>query len=340
MSLLPLLVLHWIAGDLHMHVSPPDDPHDVAMSAQEIAKAAHDQGLEFVILTPHMRVHRPKRFAAAWEKLAAEARAITGVTLIPGAELGVPGLGHFGISGVDVGALGDDPLAEARRLGAFIVVNHPFAVPTDIPGVRASRLDLSYQPWSHGARGWSAFDGVEVWNVPLALANLISRPAPCHRSPGGRMKCGGQGESGEARAFVEADRVARTEKRRVTITGGTDNHRRAVIATTWVLADDASETSILAALRHGATCVGGVDGGDLSARGDRDGAHDWARIGDSVRAASSVELRWAGTAELYVDGVDQGALDGGTTVAVDAAVHTFRIEEGASRCGFVYANLP
>ena len=153
------------------------------------------------------------------------------------------------------------------------------------------------------------------------------------------MKCGGPGLTGEARAFAEADRVARTEKRRVTITGGTDNHRRAVIATTWVLADDASEAQVLAALHHGATCVGGAAGGDLLARGDRDGAHDWARIGDSVHAAASVELRWSGTAELYVDGVDQGAYDGGATVPVDRAVHTFRIEEGVSRCGFVYANL-
>jgi hypothetical protein len=292
------------------------------MSADEIAREARARGLEFVVLTPHMRAHRPKRFARAWTELAAVARASRDVTLIPGAELGVPGLGHFSISGVDIAALGDDPLADARAAGAFVVVNHPFAVPTDIPGIRESRFDLSYQPWTHGARGWSDFDGVEVWNVPLSLANLVSQPG---------------GQTGMARAFAAADARARRDHRRVTVTGGTDNHRRLVMATTWVLAPDASEASILAALRHGATCVGGSDGGDLRARGDRDAA--WARIGDSVHADRTVELRWRGAAELYVDGVDQGEHDGGFTAQIDAGVHTFRIEEGVSRCGFVYANL-
>jgi hypothetical protein len=291
------------------------------MSAKQIAKAAKDAGMEFVILTPHMRVSRSRGWKKAWEALAIAARAITDVTLIPGAELGVPGLGHFGISGVDVGALGGDPLAEAKQQGAFIVVNHPFAVPTHIPGIPVSEYNMSYTPWTKGAKGWSDFDGVEVWNVPLALANLISKPG---------------GATGEARAFIEADRVARSEQRRVTITGGTDNHVHDVIATTWVLADDASEASILAALRHGATCVGAPDAGDLVARGDGDTS--WARIGDSVHG-TTIELQWSGKAELFVDGVSQGEVDSSFTAHVTNDVHTFRIEKAASRCGFIYANL-
>jgi hypothetical protein len=320
----------WIPGDLHMHVSPPDDPNDVAMSAAEIARAAKAQGMEFVVLTPHMRAWTGaarRRFAARWRTLADDARAETGVTLIPGAELGMPGLGHFSISGIDLAALvGDDLLAAARTAGAFIVVNHPFAVPTGIPGIEVSRADLSYQPGSHGATGWDDFDGVEVWNLPLSLANLVSRP-------------GGQGKSGEDRAFEAADQRARTERRRVAVTGGTDNHRHAVMATTWVLALDASEASIISALRDGAVCVGGPEAGELRAHGDGDAADHWARIGDSVHAAKRVELRWTGTAELFVDGADQGEHDGGAKLDVDGAVHTFRIVVGASRSGFVYANL-
>ena len=317
----------WIPGDLHMHVSPPDDPNDVAMSAAQIARAAKKQGMEFVILTPHMgrmNAAARTRFAARWKKLADDARANTDVTLIPGAELGIPGLGHFGISGIDIGALGGDPLADARAAGAFVVVNHPFAVPTRIPGIEVSHFDLSYQPWSRGAKGWSDFDGVEVLNLPLSLANLVSKPG---------------GKTGEERAFEAADLRARSEHRRVTVTGGTDNHRHVVVPTTWVLAADASEAAILTALRAGATCVGGPEAGDLRAHGDGDAAGSWARIGDSVHASQRVELRWTGKAELFVDGIDQGERDGGAKISVDNDVHTFRIAIGASRCGFVYANL-
>jgi hypothetical protein len=315
----------WIAGDLHMHVSPPDDPEDVAMSAAEIAADAKQRGMEFVILTPHLGASRWRRFAPKWKALAAEARANRDVTLIPGAELGVPGVGHFGISGVELDTLGgDDVLKAARKAGAFIVVNHPFAVPTDIAGVRESRFDLSYKPWTRGAKGWTDLDGVEVWNVPLSLANLISRPG---------------GATGEARAFAAADRRARTEHRKVAVVGGTDNHRRAVMPTTWVLAADASEASVLSALRAGAVCVGGPEAGELRAHGDGDPADRWARIGDVVRAAHQVELRWKGPAELFVDGKSAGEHDGGFTADVDDQVHTFRIVAGPSRSGFVYANL-
>jgi len=113
----------WIAGDLHVHESPPDAPRDVAMSADEIAEAARARGLEFVILTPHLwetRWHAPaarRRFLAQWKALARTAR------------------------------------------------------------------------WTRGARGFAAQDGVEVWNAPLALANLVSQP---------------RGASGEDLAFVAA----------------------------------------------------------------------------------------------------------------------------------------
>jgi hypothetical protein len=318
----------WIPGDLHMHVSPPDDPHDVAMSTAEIARAARARGLEFVILTPHLwqawSPARRRRYARRWRAFADRARAIPGITLIPGVELGVARLGHFGISGVDIDRLGAHPLDAARAAGAFIVVNHPFAVPTGIPGVRASHFDMSYRPWSRGGRGWRDFDGVEVWNLPLSLANVVSRPG---------------GATGEARAFAAADRRARARRRRVTVTGGTDNHRHLVMATTWVLAADAREPSILAALRAGRTCVGGPEAGTLRARGDGDPAGRWARIGGSVHAADHVALRWNGRAELFVDGADRGAHDGGLDVHVDRRVHTFRIVAGASRSGFVYANL-
>src|SRR5688572_4755838 len=44
----------WFAGDLHMHVQPPDEPHEVQMSLLEIAGAAREADLDFLVLTPHL----------------------------------------------------------------------------------------------------------------------------------------------------------------------------------------------------------------------------------------------------------------------------------------------
>ncbi|HUJ62170.1 MAG TPA: CehA/McbA family metallohydrolase [Kofleriaceae bacterium] len=312
----------WLAGDVHMHCAPPDDPADVELDAAQIAAAARAAHMDFVVLTPHAWPSQWGRgYRKRWRSFAADARAEPGVTLIPGIEWSTSG-GHFTVAGVAIDALPDrDLLAAAHAAGAFISVNHPFAVPTNIPGVGASHFDMSYRVWTDGARGFTAIDGVEVFNLPLALANLIRRPG---------------GMTGEQRAWLAADRIVHAEHRKVTAVGGTDNHHRVVTATTWVLADDTSERAILDALRAGRTCIGGPEAGSFRARGD-DGA--WVGIGGTVRAAHDLALAWDGTARLYVDGKDAGEHAGGATVPAGGALHTYRIERGDSRCGFIYANL-
>lgn len=323
----------WIPGDLHMHLAPFDVREGAPLAVGDLARRGRAAGLEFVIATPHLwpstlrDVGRRRAWMRRWSAMATEARAQAGFTVIPGLEWTVSGHGHYGVSGLDPTAVrGDDLLADARALGGFVVVNHPYALPTQIPGVPISDRDLSYRPWTErGHADESALvDGVEVWNQPLGLANLVSRPG---------------GATGEERAFVAADRLARATGRPVAVVGGTDSHTTRMAVTTWVLAVDASEAAILAALRAGATCVGAIDGGTLVAHGDADPADRWARIGEQVRAAAAVELRWTGMARLFVDGVDRGLHDGGYVDREAAGRHTYRIEVGASRCGFVYANL-
>lgn len=321
----------WIAGDLHQHAAPFDTREGAALQVKEMAQRGAAAGLEFVIATPHLWqstlavADRRRAWMAKWTAMAAEARAATGITVIPGAEYTVGGFGHFGVSGVDLAALrGDDLLAAARDGGGFVVVNHPFAVPTQIPGIPVSDRDLSFRPWTDGVGAMPPVDAVEVWNLPLGLANIASRPG---------------GLSGEERAWAAADALARRERRRVGIVGGSDSHGPYLIPTTWVLAADASEAAILAGLRAGATCVGGPDAGELAAHGDADPPDRWARIGEAVAARARVELHWSGTATVFVDGVDRGAHDGGWIHDGAAGVHTYRLVRGASRCGFVYANL-
>lgn len=301
----------WFAGDVHMHVAPPDT--DVTLGVGGIAAAARAAKLDFVVLTPHLWPgRRGAGFAREWRTMAAAARSET-PTLIPGVEW-TTAAGHFTVAGADATTLGSDFLASAHQAGAFISVNHPFAVPTKILGIPASHYDMSYRPWTTAGTPAKPIDGVEVFNLPLALANLLSRPG---------------GSSGEDRAWWQADRLVRTEHRRVTAVGGTDNHTLVVLATTWVLAIDASEAAILDALRAGATCVGGVEAGSFRARGDA----DWVRIGDTTRATRSIALAWDGLARLFVDGVDRGEHSGEFVHKANGILHTYRIVRGASRCG-------
>src|SRR5688500_853109 len=244
----------WLAGDLHMHLAPRDPAGVVGLSVVEIAAAATKAGMDFVVLTPHLWPARwPAEWRQEWSELAKTAAAIGTPIMIPGVEWTTRD-GHFTVAGIDLAALrGDDFLAAADAAGAFISVNHPFAVPTKIGGIRASHYDMSYRPWTQRAQGFTAIDGAEVWNIPLAWANLISRPG---------------GATGEQLAWAELDRIVHEERRRVTAVAGTDNHKYNVMATTWVLAAEASATAILEALRDGRTCIGGPEAGTLRARGD------------------------------------------------------------------------
>jgi hypothetical protein len=312
-----------------MHTAPPGWRKDVELTISEIARAARHKGLAFVILTPHLwestwRVpERRDRWQSEWTSMAARARAQRGVTLIPGVEWGIDGIGHFGVSGIPLDTLdGDDFLAAAHDAGAFVVVNHPFVVPTRKPGIRVSFRNMSYRPWTTrpDPTRHDPIDGVEVWNVLHRRSHLVS-------------------ERGESRGFDAADRLVRTDHRAIAVVGGTDNHKQDIRITTWVLATDASEPAVLDALRRGATCVGGLEGSTLEAHGDLDPPDRWVPIGDSAHAASRLELRWKGRARVFVDSVDLGLHDGTFTDDHAAGLHTYRIERAHSRCGFVYANL-
>jgi hypothetical protein len=316
----------WFAGDLHMHVAPPDSD-DVTASIADIAHAATEAGMDFVVLTPHLwdsqwQEHREER-RDAWRAFAKAARAVASPTLIPGTEW-TTRHGHFTVTGADLAAIdASDFLAAAHAAGAFISVNHPFAVPSHVPNVRISDFDMSYQVWSQRAPGFTAIDGAEVWNVPLALANMFVRPT---------------GKTSEERTWLELDRIVHEEHRAVTAVGGTDDHHGHAMPTTWVLADDSSEPAILAGLRQHATCVGGPEAGSFRGKGDAKDDSDWVTIGGNV-IAQTITLAWTGTAQLFIDGVDAGEHDGGFVHATGGALHTYRIVAGRSRSGFIYANL-
>ena len=81
---------HWFAGDMHMHVAPPDSRDDVRLSVTEIATAAARAGMDFVVLTPHLWPWRWEKghseWERAWRELAATSATIQSPTMIPGVE--------------------------------------------------------------------------------------------------------------------------------------------------------------------------------------------------------------------------------------------------------------
>jgi hypothetical protein len=326
----------WIAGDLHIHPAPFDTREGASLTIKDLPEKARVAGLEWMIVTPHIRPATWKdrsarrRWISAWTTMAQESRLSTLITIIPGAEFTQTGYGHFGVSGIDLAKVGDDFLASATTQGGFIVVNHPFATPTHIPGVSVSESDLSFHPWTKNRGQIPYLDGVEVWNIPLSWANVVSKTA---------------GGSGEDLAFVAAEKIARSEQRAIAVVGGSDTHGQWLAATTWVLAADSSATSILSALKNGATCVRGPQAGTLEAHGDGEPMDHWATIGETTHAASAVELRWQDVARLFIDGADVGEHNGSyvhrptpqkdSSGSITIGTHTYRIAIGASRCGFV-----
>ncbi len=317
----------WIAGDLHMHVAPPGALRDVTMTIPQIAKQARKNGLEFVIVTPHLwergwnGPRQRAKWQGLWHDMAALARAQEGVTMIPGVEYGESGVGHFGISGVEIDTLvGDDFLAAVDAAGAFVVVNHPFAIALRDPDIPGSGADYSYKQWTgrNVAPRHDPIDGVEVWNHMLRWARLIQ-------------------EKKEQQSYAAAAQLVHERRRPIALVGGSDNHREWIEPTTWVYATDPSETTILAALHAGATCVRGIES-VIEAHGDEDPSDRWAAIGESAHGAR-VELRWSGKGRLFIDERDRGVHDGGFLDEAASGLHTYRLEIGRSRCGFVYANL-
>jgi len=140
----------WYVGDLHSHSLSSDG----ALSLVELVKLHRKAGYDFMASTEH---NTP---AAHW-RLAETMREVPGITLIPGTELTTPG-GHTNLIGLKPDRWVDfrtDPgdgrlpklFAEARRQGAVIEINHPFA-------------DCTSCAWTFPVEEWKQAHGIEVWN--------------------------------------------------------------------------------------------------------------------------------------------------------------------------------
>ncbi len=304
-----------LAGDLHTHVLPPDSPWHVTRGFAETASLAEREGLDFVVLTPHV----PSRFFAdpeerAWVH-ATQAELRTRIASRPSPVLFVPGMeytdhryGHLGLAFADV----DDVLAEISvdegrahperfferwaAHGGVMTLNHPMLHGIPNAPFRELRHDM----------GWRALFTPPV-PAPPEIAWITEHAQTIETLNTSISHLRDQFFVGDVERTLRegahlADRVARTRHRRFTPVGGSDSHGGWLRATTWVLARERTVESIRAGLVAGRTCVRGPQACTFVARAT---GGEWANVGGAVHtsASRSIEVRSdGGAATYYVNG--------------------------------------
>lgn len=349
-----------LAGDLHCHVSPPDDPSHVSRGVAETVELARDERLDFVMLTPHVASRffqdageRAEVVAAQRRLAAALDRAGTGgVLFVRGFEYTDYRYGHVGAGLVDLErVLADVPVDVARRhparffeaiaaRGGVIVVNHPLVTPLDSM-ISMARADLSWRPWT--ARG--------PFPPEIRAANRLAHGFEAYNLTATHLRdrwLVGDTERTLRGTLARLDREIVTQRRRIAPVGGSDSHSSHLRATTFVLADSRTEAGVREALRAGRVCVRSPEACSLEARVSAESP--WLGLGDAIEAAgatgaaappTTIEARATGEdVELYLDGATVGTPASGEPVrfAVPPRCSVLRARVGEGFSAPIYVN--
>ncbi len=302
----PLAERRLLAGDFHCHVSPPDAAWDVTRDLADTVALAHREGLDFLVLTPHV----PARFFADPAELAwvvssqralrsAIASADTqGLIVVAGFEYTDHEHGHVGMAFADLEEVVQDAPPDTfvrfpERFfdawvahGGTMIVNHPLVTPIERPVIPISmaRADLSWRPWT---RGWTPAEIAEIdalatgWEVyNLSATHLRDRYLlhdPTHTL---------------VASFAHLDAQIARRRARMTPVGGSDSHGEHLRATTFVRVSARSPEGLRAGLLAGRTCVRDPAACSLEARSL---AGPWVSVGGSIEGADQIELRARGT---------------------------------------------
>lgn len=339
-----------LAGDLHTHVLPPDAPWHVTRDLPSTARLAKAEGLDFVVLTPHvsgrfyMLPYERQWVMQTQREVRARIAALpaTDVMFVPGMEYTDGRFGHAGLAFADVSeVLAEVPIdAPPERFfqrwtarGGLITINHP--VIRGIP--HAPFMELRYD------LGWRAlFDPPPP--VPAEIAWITEHATTLETLNSSISHLRDQFIVGDVERTLRegahlADRVARTQHRRFTPVGGSDSHGEWMRATTWVLARDRSITSVRDAIVHGRTCVRGPMGCTLTARV---ACEREARVGGSLAsgAARSIDVAAEGTRIAYYVNGDLVAEGTRATIAVPGTCAVVRAIVDESWSSPIYVDCP
>jgi hypothetical protein len=328
---------HWtlLTGDLHCHVQPPDDPDHVGRGLARTVELAESEGLDFVVLTPHVwgsgDVSRLDELARVQGDLRGQIAAVaaeTDVLFIPGFEWTDYEYGHATLAFADVAALGPATRPDHTFIdrwvdaGGVVVINHPYSTPVESP-ISVSSWDLSWRAWTtHDRlpREIRAIDrraqGVEVYN--LAIDRM--RDGFLLHTPHASMDA----------ALFQMERQIRRQRRRIAPIGGSDSHSDHLRAATFVLAAERSERAIRDAIVAGRVCVKDSSACSLQARSGGANA-SWHELGAAVSARAFVDVRATGS------GIE--ILRDGRVVASPSSGEIRRIDVPPRRCSLIRARV-
>jgi hypothetical protein len=330
-----------LAGDMHCHVSPPDGFGHVVRGLDETVRLARREGLDFVVLSPHLRstkllddLELAEEIAELRALLADLARLAT-----PAAPLFVTGIeytdfdyGHavlaFGdIVGVleEVAALPppDRPVALFQRWidrRGLVVIAHPLltGVPSFLP---PARTDLSWTPiTSRGPvppelvladRRAQAF---EAFNVNIAALRDRFLFHDEHQTMEDTL-----------RLF---DVRMRSRRTRWVPVGSSDSHVGSMRAATWVLARARTPEAIRDAIAAGKVCIRSPEACTFEVRapGGR-----WHGVGAELGSTRTLEVRADhDDLEVFVDGRRARRGPGIVALPAGCSIVRARVDEGWS----------
>jgi len=344
-----------LAGDLHCHILPPDAPYHVSRELPETLRLATEEGLDFVVLTPHV----PSRFfldpeQREWVRATqlvmrakiAQLASAAGPLLIPGMEYTDYRYGHVGLSFADVDTMLDAVSLSAlerrpelffeewQARGGIATINHPFLEPLPRVPIAELHYDLAWRGFAPEARvpsevAWLTRHSmaIETWNEAVGHV----RDRWFMNDPEWELR----------QATHLLDRLARTEQRRIAPVGGSDSHGSWLRPTTWVLATEKSPVAIRSAIVGGRTCVRGPDACTLEVR-DVGGA--FHPVGSSLAStAHAIEARASGGESTYFvnGGIAATAQDGELTrLTVPGTCALVRVSVNESMSAPIYVDCP
>ncbi len=313
-----------LAGDLHCHVLPPDSPYHVSRELDETVALAEREGLDFVVLTPHVR---PRFYADAEERawtevairdLVTRARAKrTSVMLVPGFEYTDWSWGHVGAGFADLDAvLAEVPLADAAAHpelfferwvahGGFLTINHPLLRPLAVAPVSELRADLSWRGFRADAPpeiAWIGRHAQAIETENLEVAELRDR-----------LFLGDEDRSLRAVTHLLSDQI-HAQQRRIAAVAGSDSHGHWLRADTFVLARERTVPALHQALLEGRTCVKAPGACTLELRSVGDSA--WHGVGEAIDGVDAIELRARGDDIQFFVGGDAPHTGSPTRIAV------------------------
>lgn len=343
-----------LAGDMHCHIGPPDQAPHVTRGAAETVELAHAEGLDFVVLTPHVaaRFYQDEG-ERAWvlSSLARMERDINAAG--PGSTLFITGFeytdhryGHVGAAFLDLSRLlsavsveesikrPERFFEEAVAEGGVLVVNHPLVTPLDsiIPMARAN---LSWRPFTAAGpfppeiqavnRLAQGFEAYNLTATQLRDRYLVGDTEHTLRSTLRRID----------------DEIVR-QGRRMSPVGGSDSHSGHLRATTFVLSESRTTAGIRDALVAGRVCVRDPAACSFEAR-SRDDA--WRSVGSSLPAAGpAMDVRVEGEdIDILVNGEQRAHLGRGGEARVDvdpSRCSVLRVRVGAGYSAPIYVGCP